>query len=43
MAKLIYPEEEFQQKMIKLFKKIQQEKGRVFKTAGAFQRYLKDM
>lgn len=32
-----------QKKMIKLLKKIQQEKGRVFKTAAAFQRYLKDL
>ena len=32
-----------QKKLIKLLQKIQQEKGRVFKSSRAFQKYLKDM
>ena len=32
-----------QKKLIKLLQKIQQEKGRVFKSSRAFQKYLKDL
>ena len=32
-----------QKKLIKVLQKIQQEKGRVFKSSRAFQKYLKDL
>ena len=32
-----------QKKLIKVLQKIQQEKGRIFKSSRAFQKYLKDL